>query len=163
LPSLRGLDMPQPNDAGLQARVEHLEAREAIRDVKSKYARIADLVLGSPSEAHALALADLFTEDAVADYGFFGKFTGRAELLHAFTSVLPGGTRWSKHYIVNDLVTVNGDTAEGSFSFFIHAKPAGAPETPLVTFYGIYLEKFRRVNGTWKLSELTSTYSSPPA
>jgi hypothetical protein len=156
--------MPQPNEPlDLPSRIARLEAIEAVRDVKSNYARLADRVLGSPSLEAATALADLFTDDAVADYGpFFGKFTGRAELLNAFQNVLPAGTRWSAHYIVNGVVDVSGDTAEGRFSFLIHAKPATPADASLVTFYGTYEEKFRRVASAWRISELSVTYASPP-
>lgn len=143
------------------SRLDRLESLEALRDLKSRYARLADLALGSPSAAHAAALADLFTNDAVANYGFFGTFTGRNALLNAFENILPAGTRWSAHYIVNPLLTVNGDTAEGTWSFLIHAVPRNPPDAGQVTFFGQYAEKYRRNNGTWKISELVVSYSSP--
>jgi len=143
------------------SRLDRLESLEALRDLKARYARFADLALGAPSAANAANLADLFTDDAVADYGFFGTFTGRAALLNAFENILPAGTRWSAHYIVNPLLTVDGDTAQGTWSFLIHAVPRNPPDAGQVTFFGQYAEKYRRTNGVWKISELAVSYSSP--
>jgi len=156
----RVISMPSSNPPP-SSRSERLESLEALRDLKSRYARLADLALGSPSAANAANLADLFTNDAFADYGFFGTFTGRAALLNAFENVLPGGTRWSAHYIVNPLLTVNGDNAEGTWSFLIHAVPRNPPNAAQVTFFGKYAEKYRRQNGVWKISELVVSYSAP--
>ena len=143
------------------ARLERLESLEALRELKARYAQLADLALGAPSEAHARALADLFTDDAVANYGFFGTFTGRAELLNAFQNILPAGTRWSAHHIVNPVLKVDGDRAEGTWYFLIHAVPRNPPDAGQVTFFGQYAEKYKCENGTWKIAELVVSYSSP--
>ncbi len=156
----------QPNDnaehGGLAGRVATLEALSSLQDVMSRYARFADLALGSPSHEHAVALADLFTDDATADYGpFFGSFSGRAALINAFENILPAGTRWSAHYVVNPLLEVSGDTAQGTWAFLIHAVPRNPPDAGPVTFYGRYEEQLRRVGGTWKIASLVVHYSSP--
>ena len=148
--------MSSPHDA-----ISRLESLEALRDIMSRYARLADLALGSPSAVNATNLANLFTDDAVANYGFFGTFTGRAALLNAFENTLPAGTRWSAHYIVNPLLTVNEHSAEGTWSFLIHAVPRNPPDAGPVTFFGQYANKFRRASGVWKISELVVTYSAP--
>ncbi len=155
--------MPSMNDGPNDppSRLERLEALEEVRTLKARYAILADRVLGSPSPANALTLADLFTDDAVADYGFFGTFTGRDALIQAFTEVLPAGTRWSAHYIVNPILTVQGDTAEGTWSFLIHAVPRNPPDAAPVVFFGSYEEKYRRVGGVWKISSLIVRYSAP--
>lgn len=155
--------MSHPHDGPKDppSRLDRLESLEAIRTIKARYAVLADRCLASPSSANAVALADLFTDDAVADYGFFGTFTGRAELLNAFENVLPAGTRWSAHYIVNPILLVDGDTAQGSWSFLIHAVPRTPPDAAQTTFFGGYEEKYRRVGGRWKISELVVRYSSP--
>lgn len=143
------------------ARLDRLESLEALRDLKSRYARLADKALCAPSAESAVALADLFTDDAVADYGFFGTFTGRAELLRAFEHILPASTRWSAHYIENPLLTVDGDRAEGTWSFLIHAVPRDPPGAAQVTFYGTYEEAYRRVGGAWKIDRMLVRYASP--
>jgi SnoaL-like protein len=140
-------------------RVVLLLALEELRALKAQYTRRADVALRRPSHEAAVALADLFTDDASTDYGPFGTFQGREALINAFHNILPAGTAWSMHYAMNPLLEVDGDTASGNWTFFIQALPTG--QTVTMQFYGEYLEKYRKVSGKWKISELAVRYASP--
>ncbi|MDI1447974.1 nuclear transport factor 2 family protein [Polyangium sp. 6x1] len=154
--------MPSSNDADdLLSRLDRLESVEALRALKARYAVLADRCLGAPSHANALALADLFTDDAAADYGPFGVFSGKEELLRAFAEVLPAGTRWSAHHVVNPVLSVQGDTAEGTWCFLVHRIPRDPPDAARATVFGGYEEKYRRVGGVWKIASLVVRYSMP--
>jgi len=143
-------------------RLARYEARAAIQDLKSRYARAADLVFGFPSAEHTRELLALFTEDASLDLGPFGKFKGHAELICAFTDVLPSVTRFSAHYITNHSVDVDGESATGTASFLVFMKPAKPEGAPLTHAFGVYEEKYRCVAGTWKFSEVVARFSAPP-
>src|SRR5690242_12165466 len=78
----------------LRARVARQEDIEAIRQLKAVYARRADALMRTPGREATLAALDLFTDDAVTDYGAFGAYSGREELERAFGEIMPAGTMW---------------------------------------------------------------------
>ena len=70
--------------ADLEARIQQLEAkvqelydREAIRDLRYRYHEYVN-------EAQFSAIPDLFTEDGVLDFAHLGKAHGRAEIAKFF-------------------------------------------------------------------------------
>jgi hypothetical protein len=146
----------------LHARLTALEDLEAIKILKARYAMGSDACLRTPSHENAVALADLFTEYAVGDYGFLGHFAGRAALTDAFEKVLPGGTVWSAHYMVNPVLRVDGSLGDGTWDFLIHAVPRGAPAGATVTFYGRYEETYSKTSNGWKIASLKVHFASPP-
>lgn len=148
-------------ESSIEARIQRLEDLQALRDLKSRYAYLADRIFVARGPASAAALADLFTEGAAADFDFLGRFTGRAQHLHAFEHVLPKGFIWSAHHMLNPLIEVHGDTATGSFYFLVNSRPEAPPGAPLTHFYGLYEDKFVRVGGTWKIADLVVRIDAP--
>lgn len=134
-----------------------------IQILKSKYARYADAVFGTGgSAAAATALADLFTDDGILNLGPFGTYTGRADLLNAFQNILPNGTAWSTHYIVNPIIEVSGDSATGDWYFLIQSVPKSPPHAPVVPIYGGYADNYEKVRGVWKIKKSVSRFFIPP-
>lgn len=151
--------MNSSND--LPSRIDRLESLEALRTLKAQYAVLADRCLLAPSAENARALADLFTDDATTDYGFFGKFVGKDALVRAFAEVLPAGSRWAAHHVLNPILSVDGDTAEGTWSFVAHSVPREPKDAARLMYFGSYEEKYRRVGGAWKIASLIVRFSSP--
>ena len=149
-------------DQGINQRVERLESRAAIEELKANYARKADAVFGSPGPASAVALADLFTNDGVLDLGPFGRYEGRAALLNAFEHILPQGTKWSTHYIVSSVLAVGEHTATGDWYFLIKAVPAAPAGAPMIEILGGYADKYTKTADGWKIRESISRYFVPP-
>jgi len=150
------------NNEGIPAQIAVLEARVDIAELKARYARGADAVFNDPGPANAAVLADLFTEDGVLDLGPFGRYEGRANLLNAFENILPQGTKWSTHYIVSPLLTVNGNEAVGNWYYQIHAVPAAPPGAGLIQILGSYADAYVKVAGGWKIKESIATIFAPP-
>ena len=150
------------NDNSLAARVARLEAREAIEELKTQYARRSDAVFNSPGNDSAVALADLFTDDGVLNLGPFGSFSGRAALIDAFENILPQGTRWSTHYIVNPLISIDGDAATGSWYYLIQSLPAGEGAT-LVQFFGSYDDQYVKTPDGWRIKQTDTGFFVPPS
>lgn len=148
---------------GLSQRLARLEDLEALGRLKSLYAVNADKVLRTPSRAHAVALSELFTDDAVGDYGFFGRFEGKAALLDAFENVLPAGTGWSTHYLANPVLDVQGSQASGTWYFLIYAQAKSPPFGPTQNFFGHYEDQYVKSGGIWRHSSLIVHYAVPPA
>ncbi|MFV8751964.1 nuclear transport factor 2 family protein [Nannocystaceae bacterium ST9] len=157
--------MTNPNDGNephqLKARIHDLEAREQLKELKARYARGSDAVFNNPGAASALALADLFTDDGVLDLGPFGRYEGRPALLNAFENVLPQGTKWSTHYIVNPLLQIDGHDATGQWYYLIQAVP-NVPNAGLIQIFGSYADTYRRTPGGWKIRETISGFFVPP-
>lgn len=147
---------------GLAARVERLEALEAVRDLGGEYARRTERMVANTNHETAAALAALFTEDAVANYGPFGTVHGRDAITALFENVMGPPFSWSMHYITNHLFTVDGDTAEGSVYFLVFSQPAAPPGAPLATLYGLYHLKLRKVGSAWQIANLVASLTSPP-
>ncbi|EDM80807.1 hypothetical protein PPSIR1_13028 [Plesiocystis pacifica SIR-1] len=146
----------------IKKRLRTLESRAAIEELRANYARRSDAVFNEPGNASAVALADLFTDDGVLDLGPFGKFEGRDALINAFENLLPQGTKWSTHYIVNPVIEVDGDAATGDWYYLIDSLPAGEG-AQLVQFRGGYSDKYVRVDGEWRIKEALTRYFVPPS
>ncbi len=150
-------------DADDLTRIKTLSARTKIEELKAAYARGADAVFRTPGHASALALADLFTPDGALDLGPYGRFEGRPALLDAFENILPLGTKWSTHYIVSPVITIDGDDAAGSWYYLIKSVPRSPANSPMIDLLGGYEDKYRRVDGVWRIRETLTSFFVPPA
>ncbi|MFO0589365.1 MAG: nuclear transport factor 2 family protein [Polyangiaceae bacterium] len=139
----------------------NLRDHESIRNLKSVYARRADAVFQNPGKETATAMADLFADDALLDLGPFGRYEGRAALLHAFENVLPAATGWAIHYMMNPVIEVNGDSATGAWYFLIFAQARQTPPPPGMTLHGGYDDKYVRVRGEWKIARSVAWFTAP--
>lgn len=151
------------NDNDETTRIKKLEARAAIEELKAAYARCSDAVFRTPGPASAQALADLFTLDGVLDLGPYGRFEGRPALLNAFENLLPLGTKWSTHYIVSPVITVDGNHATGSWYYLIKSVPQSPANSPVIDLLGGYTDTYLRVGGVWKIRETLTSFFVPPA
>lgn len=139
-----------------------LDEREEIKELKAMYARRADAVFNSPGHASAVALADLFTNDGTLDLGPFGRYSGRANLINAFETLLPAGTAWSTHYIVSPILTVSGRDATGNWYFLIQSVPKSPAHAPVIQIFGSYQDTYKKVDGAWRIYETLTSYFIPP-
>jgi hypothetical protein len=134
----------------LRAALSHLEDLEAIRTVKARYCHLVDARRWDE-------LQDLWTDDAVCDYGFFGCYRGREEIMTKFFKELVESTSsFMAHMVHNPVVEVNGDEASGSW--YLTAQTTIEPLRQAVWVMGIYQDRFRRVGDAWKFSALTFTF-----
>ena len=109
--------MSEPAElAALRARLEALEAAEAIRRLKARYAELVDSRYegGGPRPPEALAriageIAELFTDDAVWDGGGGLGVQRGHEAIRA--RMAEPTLLFSRHYFVNPAIEVTGDRA----------------------------------------------------
>lgn len=147
---------------GLEERIAALEGQEAIRALKAKYAELADRAIATPSRENAEALADLFTDDGSADYGPFGKYQGREALLHAFGTVIPGAGVWSRHYMLNPSITVDGKNAKGNWYFLVYVVLRHAESKVPVPMFGTYEDTYTKTEKGWQFRSLVGHFIEPP-
>ncbi len=130
----------------VRAMVNELRDLEAIKQLKARYCHLVDA--GSWDE-----LAQLFTEDAVCDYGFFGRYEGRDRIINGFfRELVSSASSFNAHMVHNPVIEVHRDSASGAW--YLTAQSTIQPANQAVWVMGIYHDEFRRVAGKWKLSSL---------
>ncbi len=125
--------------SSIEARLDALESREAIKELRARYAWYA-------TRGDAAGVASLFTEDCVFDGpngpGKRGVVHGR-KALEDFLAPSIGTPGVVLPLIHNHLTEVDGDTATGSCVM----------ETPGAPGFGHlvcqYLEDLKRIDGKW--------------
>jgi hypothetical protein len=135
----------------LERRVARLEAVDAICKLKERYADVCD------SGYDPVRMRPFFTEDAVWDGGpRFGRHNGIDAVCDFFAGISSTIT-WALHYMVapNIEIAEDGRTATGTWYLFEPCTIAtdNGPRAMLIT--GRYADRYRRVDGSWKFSEVT--------
>lgn len=129
----------------MRARLEVVEATEAIRRLKHRYAQLCD------DSYDADGLAALFTEDAVWDAGDLGVFQGR-EAIHEYWAGSSEHIPFALHFITNHIVDVmpEGDRATGTCLLWEPLTMDGIAMWAAVT----YTEEYRKESGQWLFSRM---------
>jgi hypothetical protein len=130
----------------LKATLNELKDIEALKKLKARYCHLVDARQWNE-------LAELFTEDATCDYGFFGVYNGRAEIMNKFfRELVESASSFMVHMVHNPLIEVRGDSASGTW--YLTAQTTMQPINQAVWVMGIYRDQFKRVDQRWKLSSL---------
>ncbi len=130
----------------LETKVQELTDREAVRDLRYCYHEYVN-------EGKFAAIADLFTEDGVLDFGHLGHANGKAELIAFFDRInsRPAeGISFVKQFIHNHVIHLQGNTGTG-FSY-LEAKPVYKGESFLVA--ARYDDEYVKQNGQWKFKKM---------
>jgi hypothetical protein len=138
-------------EKSLEERVQELEDRERIRELRATYCFLVD-------DGRFEELVDhCFTEDARCDFhatdGSFKPFiaNGREEVLRFYRIGVAGLLRDMCHMVHNDRIEIDGDQASGDCYF------EGAATDNLsgneVIGAGRYIDRYRREGGHWRFSE----------
>jgi ketosteroid isomerase-like protein len=131
--------------AGLERRLRVLEDIEAIKQLKYRYADACDRGYDFDT------LADCFTEDAVWDGGLFGRHEGR-EAIREFFRGVSSDIPFAIHYMMNPIISVDGDEASGQWYLFQTCTFADG--NTAIWGAARYDERYRRLDGGWKFSRL---------
>lgn len=132
--------------ADLERRLRVLEDIEAIKQLKYGYADACDRGYDFDT------LADFFTEDAVWDGGTFGRYEGR-EAIREFFRGVSTDIPFAVHYMMNPIISVDGDKASGRWYLFQTCTFAEG-NTPILGA-ARYDESYQRIAGAWKFRHLT--------
>ena len=135
------------NELGeLKAVLEELRDIEALKTLKARYCHLVDA--GRWDE-----LAELLTEDATCDYAFFGRYTGRDEIVNKFfRELVASASSFNAHMVHNPLIELAGDRARGTW--YLTAQTTIQPVDQAVWVMGIYRDEFERVGGSWKIKSI---------
>ena len=128
----------------VESRLIHLEYKDQIFSVMNRYSRALDWL-------DDVLIKDVFFDDAQIDYGFF-KGTG-AEFRPILMDVeRAAGRRW--HFTAQVSVDIDGDVAHASsYNLTFAAATVGStPPADLSSFFGYYIDRFERRDGTWNIA-----------
>jgi hypothetical protein len=141
------------------ARLHQLESESAVRKVMAAYMAGCDLPSGKGE-----AVADCFTADGIWEaQGLsekeLGSTQGTEALIKKFDRNVERLT-FSAHYLTNERIWVDGETARGEWMFI---EPAIYRDRQAMWLGGRYQNDFRVEDGTWKMHHLRcwSLYASP--
>ena len=139
----------------LEKRVQALEDLEEIKKLHQKYIDLMD-------ELRYQEVLDLFTEDATAEVRDSGVKRGRKGLEEVYIEGLAkrrGGNRAEGHIVIQPDITVDGDTARGTWLvYMLLSRPTN--EWVQGRNEGVY----QKVNGKWMIKSMkfTRTNASKP-
>jgi hypothetical protein len=131
----------------LEKRIEMLEAVEAIKHLKAKYAAVCDDKYNPP------VAVKLFTEDAVWDGGKdFGIHRGRPAIKKFFEGVAQN-IIFAVHFFLQPNIKISKDaqTATGKWYLWQACTLKGMGAAWIA---GLEFDKYRKVNGQWLMSEM---------
>jgi hypothetical protein len=96
--------------------------------------------------------AELFAEDAIADWGPFGSCRGRAAILAQSKPILAGRERYfSLHMTTNLWIELTGPASATSRANLMDVANDPARSNP-VKFFGVYEFDWAKVSGEWKIT-----------
>lgn len=128
----------------LEKRIEVLEAKEEIKELKAKYAVAAD------NGHNPECMASLFTEDGIFEAAGVGKIQGY-EQLHALFSQFGPVVSLSHHAMVNPVIKVDGNTAIGTWYLIGMFKYTAGDRKWMAQNYE---ETYEKTKDGWKIKHL---------
>jgi ketosteroid isomerase-like protein len=143
------------NDDEIKELRELLE-KEKIRKLKQLYSHLMD-------SGQIDALADIFTEDAICEFGpEYGNWEGRETSRTNYKGVFEGQEQFgAMHHITNHYIDMTGpDTAKGR-SYLLDAVTTVEPEEQPIMRLGLYDEEYRKVDGQWLISKCSLQFLWP--
>ena len=137
-------------DGDLEGRLARLEAIEAIRELKGRYADVCDTGYDS------VWMRPFFTEDAVWDGGpRFGRYEGVDAVCEFFAGISSEIT-WALHYMVAPIIEVadDGRTATGSWYLLEPCTIVTEEGQRAMVITGRYADRYRLGADGWKFFEV---------
>ncbi len=141
--------------ASLEAKIEKLEAHQAIQELKAAYFTAWDSLLLSHGDG--AEVVSLFTEDAKLDLGeLAGCHEGKANIQECYKKLARRSgriPRCTKHMGMNPVIKVDGNTATGTWQLVWLAED---PKGNCLWSLNHYQDTYEKgADGQWRFSSLT--------
>jgi hypothetical protein len=140
------------NQAFVSANIQDVEE---IRFLKHTYAALADACSSSDGARHGAEMASLFIEggvwEAPPEHG--GRHVGRTAIA-TFFSGLGQWALWANHLMVNERITVQGDTAKGLWKNIVPATLIVDGRASPFWIFGGYRDDYVKKDGRWYFQKL---------
>ena len=134
---------------GLRARLEVLEATEAIKQLKAEYCYRVD-------DHDWKGVTELFALSAVYVGGSLGAHKGR-RAIEAFFKGLPRLLPFSVHMVHNPVIEVSGATARGRWYWTEPCTTAKGNQA--LWIQGRYDEEYVKERGRWRFKSMILTFN----
>ncbi len=107
-------------------------------------------------------MAQIFTEDAVCEFGPYGSWHGRETIRTNYHEVEKGNpTFFAMHGTCDHLVELTGpDTAVGRAYLYEPMTVKGEDENPFI-YLGVYDDEYRKVDDKWLIEKCTLQFLWP--
>ena len=126
--------------------IEELCEIEEIRNLRTLYAHYYD---GNRVEE----LVDLFTDDAVCDFGEnYGKWVGKEEIHREYAAAAANKSPayGILHNVTNPWIRIVDETTAIGRWYLLNVRSTEGVENPLILF-GIYDERYQKTGDGWKI------------
>ncbi len=130
----------------LRQRLDVLESEGTIRRLIAEYLDARDLGIGGGTHIARLFSADGIWEGVGRLAQVLGSHHGRDAIERRFSVPLP----FSVHFLTNESITINGDTAVGAWRYLQSTVYKGQA----VWIAGRYSNDFVRIEGQWKFQHV---------
>ncbi len=139
----------------LEKRVKAIEDLEEIKKLHQRYINLMD-------DLKYREVLDLFTDDCTSEVRDSGEKRGKKEIEELYTKIatIRGVVRYDGHLAVEPDITVDGDTARGTWLIYmLFSKPA------INWVQGRNDCEYKKVDGQWRIRKLkfTRTLASDPS
>jgi hypothetical protein len=137
----------------VEERLARLEDIEEIRQLKARYGDACD------DDHNGERVVALFVPDGIWHELNFPPCHGHAEIKAFMDNVRDNGNmRNSEHLFMNPQITINGDTATGSWKLvMLYTGNVADGTTQYHRILGYYDEEYARVDGEWMFTSLIVT------
>jgi hypothetical protein len=141
----------------LTAKIQELEDREAIKEVKGRYFRLVD-------EKDWVAWRRLFTDDATFDFGDGNVVEGADAFVAGVRDMVDGANGFARtvhHGHMPELSFESPTEAHGSWVLADYLEWEPDPDTGVrrgVKGYGHEVETYRKEDGEWKIATWQLSY-----
>ncbi len=128
----------------IEARLRRLEAIEAVRELKSRYLFCCD-------RKDTAGMRACFADGPVdIDYGAIGRFDNADALVEVFRQIGCHDHMVEFHHGANPQIEVSADDA-ASGTWSLHYCLINTAEQTATQLAGYYEDRYRRVDGRWKI------------
>ena len=130
--------------------------KEKIRKLKQLYSHLMD-------SGQIDALANLFTEDAVCEFGpEYGNWEGRETIRTNYHDVFDAQDQFSAmHHITNHYIDMTGPDSAVGLSYLIDVVTTTSPEDQPIVWFGLYDEQYQKVDGNWLIKKCSLQFLWP--
>lgn len=143
--------------AGLAERLQLLEDRNAIEELKAAYVYAIDATTRDPSKIDSLLA--LFDDDICIDYGPFGIFRGKPDAQDFFQVTVPTISAWSFHVASDPILVINGAHSTGHWKVVARGVFTSDYAAGVQQAFATYQDEYVKTATGWKFKVL---FDIPP-
>jgi len=132
---------------------------EAIRNFKALYGQRVDGLISNFSPEALHLFGQLFTTDAVAEFGLpSGPLAGRGGIMEFIGSRVRAQRSWMWHSFHSPMIEVHGDNAVGRWTIYCLARAKNSSKVDVIV--GRYQDEYLRTPEGWRQRRLIFTNES---